>query len=88
MVKDHVTDEVIKRKQHSGRDLAIFGSANLMSELRRMGLIDEQRVMINPVVLGNGTSLFQTKDKLNLKLLRTRALGNGNVLLCYGQIKE
>ncbi|MCL4529569.1 MAG: dihydrofolate reductase family protein, partial [Chloroflexi bacterium] len=64
-------------------DLAVFGSANLLSELMRMSLIDEHRVMVNPVVLGSGTPLFQTKDKFNLKLLRTRMFGNGNILLYY-----
>jgi dihydrofolate reductase len=49
----------------------------------RMDLIDEHRVMVNPVILGTGTPLFQTKDKFNLRLLRTRAFGNGNVLLYY-----
>ena len=44
---------------------------------------DEHRVMVNPVLLGKGTPLFKTEDKLNLELLRTRAFGNGNVLLCY-----
>jgi dihydrofolate reductase len=83
LVKEHVADEISKLKQQSGKDLAIFGSANLMSELMRMDLIDEHRVMVNPVVLGIGIPLFQTKDKLDLKLLRTRTFGNGNVLLSY-----
>jgi hypothetical protein len=39
---------------------------------------------VNPVILGSGNPLFKsTKDKLNLKLIRTRIFGNGNVLLCY-----
>ena len=70
-------------KQQSGPDLAIFGSANLMSELTRMDLIDEHRVLVNPVILGVGTPLFQTKEKLKLKLLKTRTFANGNVLLTY-----
>ncbi len=82
-IKDHVADEISKLKKQSGKDLAIFGSANLMSTLMRLDLIDEHRVMVNPVILGTGTPLFQTKDKFNLRLLRTRAFGNGNVLLCY-----
>ncbi len=83
LVKDHIADEISKLKQQSGKDLAIFGSANLMSKLMQMNLVDEHRVMVNPVILGAGTPLFQTKNKLNLKLLKTRTFKNGNVLLCY-----
>ena len=83
LVKDHIADKVSQLKKQSGKDLAIFGSANLMSELTRMDLIDEHRVMVNPVILGVGTPLFHTKEKLKLKLLKTRAFANGNVLLCY-----
>jgi len=83
LIKDQLADEISKLKKRSEQNLAIFGSANLMSALMGMDLIDEHRVMINPVVLGAGTPLFQTKDKLNLKLSRTRTFGNGNVLLCY-----
>lgn len=83
LVKDRVADEISKLKKQSDKDLAIFGSANLMSKLMRMNLIDEHRVMVNPVILGNGSPLFLTKDKLNLKILKTRAFRNGNVLLTY-----
>ncbi len=88
LVKDHVADEISKLKKQSSKDLAVFGSANLMSELMRMDLIDEHRVMVNPVVLGNGTPLLQTKDKIALKLLKTRAFKNGNVLLIYQPAKK
>jgi len=83
LIKDHIEEEIAKLKQQSGRDLAIFGSANLMSTLMKMDLIDEHRVMLNPIILGNGIPLFKTKDKVALQLLRTRIFGNGNVLLCY-----
>ena len=83
LIKDHVADEISNLKKQSGKDLAIFGSAKLMSVLMRMDLIDEHRVMLNPVILGTGTPLFQTKEKFNLKLLKTRAFRNGNVLLWY-----
>jgi dihydrofolate reductase len=47
-------------------------------------LLDEVRIMVNPVVLGAGKSVFETaKDRISLKLLRTRAFDSGNVLLCY-----
>ena len=83
LIKDQIADKISRLKKQSGQDLAIFGSANLMSALMRLDLIDEHRVMVNPVILGTGTPLFQTKDKFNLRHLRTRAFGNGNVLLCY-----
>jgi dihydrofolate reductase len=84
LIKDHIAEEILKLKQQPGKDLALFGSANLMSTLMQLDLIDEHRIMVNPVILGSGNPLFKsTKNKLNLKLIRTRIFGNGNVLLCY-----
>jgi dihydrofolate reductase len=49
-----------------------------------MGLVDELRVMANPVVLGDGKSLFRSIDhELTFKLLQTRIFRSGNVLLTY-----
>jgi dihydrofolate reductase len=49
-----------------------------------MGLVDELRVMVNPVALGDGKSLFRSsKQELGLKLLQTRTFRSGNVLLTY-----
>jgi dihydrofolate reductase len=84
LVKDHIADEITHLKQQPGKDLALLGSANLMSTLMRLNLIDEHRVMVNPVVLGRGTPLFQgVDDRLNLRLVSARPFTSGNVLLTY-----
>jgi len=84
LVKDNIADEIARLKQQPGKDLALFGSANLMSTLMKLNVIDEHRLMVNPVVLGRGTPLFQgVDDRLALKLIGTRAFKNGNVLLTY-----
>jgi len=84
LVKDDVAEEIIKLKQQLGKDIAIFGSANLAASLIPKGLIDEFRIMVNPIVLGKGTPLFQNvNEKLNLKLVKSRTFSNGNVLLYY-----
>ena len=84
LVKEHIAEEISQLKQQPGRDLAIFGSSNLTASLLQMGLVDELRIMVNPVVLGNGNSLFKgVYEKLNLKLLKTRTFRSGNVLLYY-----
>jgi dihydrofolate reductase len=51
--------------------------------------MDEYRIMMNPVVLGNGKPLFRgIKDRLNLKLTKARTFGNGNVLLYYQPVEK
>ncbi|MGA8857127.1 MAG: dihydrofolate reductase family protein [Candidatus Bathyarchaeia archaeon] len=84
-----VNPEEIKRwKQESGKDLGIGGN-NLAVSFAQVGLIDEIRIMVDPVVLGKGTPLFEgIKDKLNLRLLKTRTFKSGNVLLYYQPVKD
>jgi dihydrofolate reductase len=84
LVSGEAVDEVIKLKKQPGKDLIIFGSANLAASLTRAGLIDEYRLMVNPVILGTGVPLFQNVDKpINLKLDQSRVFKNGNVSLYY-----
>ncbi|HUH96260.1 MAG TPA: dihydrofolate reductase family protein [Anaerolineales bacterium] len=83
LVTDQAAEQISELKKGSGKDLAVFGSANLLSELMRANLVDEHRLMVNPVILGAGARLFQTKDTVALKLVKTRAFANGNVLLTY-----
>jgi dihydrofolate reductase len=71
-------------KKESGKDMAILGSGSIVAQLAQEGLIDEYQIVVNPVVLGEGRTMFDgIKEKLALKLTKTRSFGNGNVLLCY-----
>ena len=60
----------------------IFGSADLCQTLIDKNFIDEFRLMINPVVLGAGRSMFEN-IKMELQLLKTKVFGNGNILCQY-----
>jgi dihydrofolate reductase len=84
IIGDDVAAELAKLKQQPGKDIAIFGSSDLTVNLLRLGLVDELRLMVCPVVLGDGRSLFRTADeRIGLRLSATRAFRSGNVLLSY-----
>jgi dihydrofolate reductase len=84
LVKGDPAAEVRKMKSESGPDMTILGSGSIVSQLAEAGLIDEYQIVVNPIVLGKGRTLFETVDrKIGLKLVKTRAFGNGNVVLTY-----
>jgi dihydrofolate reductase len=88
LISDNIAEEINALKQQPGRDMAVFGSANLLASLMALDLIDEHRVMVNPVVIGAGTPLFQNvKSKANLKLVKNRIFKSGNVLLTYAPVR-
>ena len=62
----------------------ILGSGSIVSQLASEGLIDEFQVVINPILLGKGRTMFDgIKHKLNVKLAKSRTFRNGNVVLVY-----
>lgn len=84
LVKDNIADVITRLKQQLGKEIALFGSANLMATFMQLDLVDEHRVMVNPLILGSGTQLFQgVQSQQDLRLLKVRTFANGNVLLCY-----
>jgi dihydrofolate reductase len=88
LVKDNMSAEVRKMKQQPGKDMTVLGSGSIVSQLAQEGLIDEYRVLVNPVVIGRGRTMFEgIRDKIALKLIKTRTFGNGNVLLIYETAK-
>ncbi|MGH7613541.1 MAG: dihydrofolate reductase family protein [Gemmatimonadales bacterium] len=84
LVKRDMAGAIRKMKQGPGNDLVIMGSGTIVSQLAQEGLIDEYQIALNPVVLGNGRTMFAgITDKLSLKRTKTRAFANGTVFLCY-----
>jgi dihydrofolate reductase len=71
-------------KQQPGKDMVVWGGATLVSSLMNLGLIDELRLMMNPLVLGGGKALFKdVKERHSLKLIRVKPLKSGMVSLTY-----
>ncbi len=84
LVRDGLASEVRRMKGEPGPDMVILGSGSIVAQLAPEGLIDEYQAVVNPVALGRGRTMFDgMKAKLHLKLAKTRAFGNGKVLLCY-----
>jgi dihydrofolate reductase len=84
LVKTNFVEEVTRLKAQLGKDLCILGSSDLAVSLLEAGLLDEIRILLNPIILGAGKPVFQgISGRLPLKLLRTRLFKNGNVLLVY-----
>jgi dihydrofolate reductase len=84
LVKGDIAAEIRRMKREPGNDMTILGSGSIVSQLAQEGLIDEYQMVLNPVVLGEGRTMFDgIKDKLALKLTKSRSFGNGNVFLRY-----
>jgi len=84
VMKGDLATEVRKLKQGSGSDITILGSGSIVSQLTEAGLVDEYHLVLQPVIIGKGKSLFPDVKKMKtLKLKTTRAFGNGNVLVSY-----
>ena len=77
-------DDLAGLKERHERDIVVHGSVSLVRELAHRGLVDELRLMLFPVVLGQGKRLFgETSDKKTLELAESRAVGDGVVILIY-----
>ena len=84
VVRGEAVEHVAELKAAPGGELLVIGSAHLTADLARAGLLDELRIMIFPIVLGRGRSLFEDLgSRLKLELLRVRRFDSGNLLLTY-----
>lgn len=84
LISGDAVEEMKLLQKQPGKDIYIFGSANLAETFFQFGLIDEIRVLVNPLILGSGTPLFKPQTaKMHLHLVNTRIFDNGNVLLTY-----
>jgi dihydrofolate reductase len=84
VIKGDLADEVAKLKQEYSGDIVVHGSVQLVQALIERNLVDELRLMVFPVVLGAGKTLFgETSDKKALKLAESKTVGDGVVILTY-----
>jgi dihydrofolate reductase len=84
LLKGDLATEVRQLKRQPGPDIVILGSGSIVSQLTEARLIDEYQIVLNPIVLGAGRTLFESVgEPLRLELKKTRSFANGHVVLWY-----
>ncbi len=84
VISDNIQEEVTALKEQPGGDMMIFGSPSIAREFMRLGLIDEYRINLNPMVLGEGIPLFKdVTNRFGLKLVEETPFESGVVALHY-----
>lgn len=83
-VSGNLSESIRQLKKTEKNNMTILGSGSLVAQLASQNLIDEYQIMIDPVVLGEGTPLFgKLEHPLNLKLAESRTFSDGVILLKY-----
>lgn len=84
VVRGDMSTEMRRIKEDSGPDLVILGSGTIVAQCAAAGLIEEYQIVVHPIVLGRGRTLFEgLEGRLNLKLTLSRTFANGNLFVCY-----
>ncbi|HEY4968032.1 MAG TPA: dihydrofolate reductase family protein [Puia sp.] len=82
VIKEEVLE--LKRSRHDGSKNILVGSPGLIVALTQLDLIDEYQISIQPTILGSGLALFKNiRERVNLKLLKTKTFGCGAVTFYY-----
>jgi dihydrofolate reductase len=82
LARDGIAEEVARLREQPGKDLAV-GGAGLASAFIALGLVDDFRLFVSPVVLGAGTPFFPGLERIDLELVETRTFGSRVVYLRY-----
>ena len=86
--KEVIKEEILELKKQGGKDIFV-GSPSLIVALTNLGLVDEYQLAVQPTILGRGLPLFKNiKDRVNLKLLKTKTFGCGAIMHYYEPIKK
>jgi dihydrofolate reductase len=86
--KEIIKEEILELKQQAGANILV-GSPSLIIALAQLDLIDEYQLSVQPIILGSGLPLFKNiKDRIDLKLLKTKTFGCGAVTFYYEPIKK
>ncbi len=88
LIQGDVAEEVTRLKDQPGKDILIFGSAELVDTLMQHDLVDEYRLMVFPVVVGSGKRLFGEGGTKTLRLTGTQTFDSGAVVLTYEPVRD
>ncbi len=84
IIDDDIEEEVTALKKQPGKDIWLYGGASLITTFINLGLVDEYRLSIHPIILGDGKPLFvDIKQRKGLVLVDSRRFSSGVVQLCY-----
>lgn len=84
LIRDNIADEVYRIKSQPGKDIWLYGGASLITTFVNLGLVDEYRLSVHPVILGGGKPLFtDIIQRVGLKLANVKSFSSGVVQLCY-----
>jgi dihydrofolate reductase len=88
ILRDDVGNTIAQLKREPGKPIVAWAGAGLVKTLTDLGLVDEYRLIVQPVVLGKGTPLFQgVEQRRKLRLTRTSQLGHNTAVLCYEPVR-
>ena len=88
LIRTDIVSEIRKMKNESGPGMVLMGSGTIISQLVQEQVIDEYQILVNPVAIGKGRTMFGSMDKiLKLKLNSTRTFKNGKVFLRFEPAK-
>lgn len=84
LIRENIKDEILKIKNQPGNDIWLYGGASLVTSLVNLGLVDEFRLAVHPIILGAGKQLFQDmKQRVGLQLIDTKVYSSGLVFMRY-----
>ena len=79
-----IQPEISRLKASPGKDIIVYGSSSIVRKLTQLDLVDEYRIWMHPVAIGQGTALFNCLPAtIDLKLIRTKTFGTGVIVLYY-----
>jgi len=84
LIRGDVADALAELKEGPGKNITITGSVTLVGSLLSSGLIDELRLLLFPIVVGNGRRLFEdVREQVGLKLVESKTFGTGVLALTF-----
>ena len=89
LIKEDIKAEVERIKKDKGKDIWLFGGADLTTSLMNLGLVDQLLLAVHPLLLGGGKPLFNNiRQRINLSLVSAKTYSTGLVALTYDIARE